>query len=53
MTIDLNKLCSSLRESRTETIANRKMLPKIRDVIKESGVQSILQPSDVGGSGGL
>lgn len=52
MTIDLDKLCCSLRESRTETIVNRKMLPKIRDLIRESGVQRILQPSDFGGSGG-
>ena len=52
MPVDFEPLCQELRKHRAETRANRKMLPEIRDVVRESGVARILQPRGHGGAGG-
>ena len=52
MTYELEPLLADLRKFRAETNANRKMLPQIRERVRESGVQRILQPASHGGSGG-
>ena len=52
MPVDIESLCQSLRNCRAETNANRMMLPEIRDRVRESNVQRILQPVNHGGAGG-
>ncbi len=52
MQVDISTLCQELRERRAETNTNRKMLPVIRDLLRESATQRILQPPAYGGLGG-
>ena len=52
MPINIDALLADLRSFRAETNANRKMLSQIRDRVRESGVQRILQPQSHGGAGG-
>jgi len=52
MSLDFEPLYQELRNRRAETSANRKMLPEIRDQVRESGVARILQPRGHGGAGG-
>ena len=52
MPVNIDALLAELRNFRAETNANRKMLPQIRDRVRESDVQRILQPQSHGGAGG-
>lgn len=52
MLVNIESLCQELRNRRAETNANRMMLPEIREIVRESGVQRILQPVGHGGAGG-
>lgn len=52
MSLDFEPLYQELRNRRAETSANRKMLPEVRDQVRESGVARILQPRGHGGAGG-
>lgn len=52
MRADLSALLPALREKREETRENRIVLPAIREMIRDSGVQRLLQPPAYGGEGG-
>ncbi len=52
MQVDLGDLLPALRANREKTRENRKVLPEIRDLIRESGVARLLQPVRYGGRGG-
>ena len=52
MRADLDTLLPALRARREETRGNRTVLPKIREMVRESGVARILQPPAYGGAGG-
>ena len=52
MYADLSALLPALREKREETREHRKVLPEMREMIRESGVQRLLQPPAYGGAGG-
>ena len=52
MRADLSALLPALREKREETRENRIVLPAIRELIRDSGVQRLLQPPAYGGEGG-
>ena len=48
----LDTLLPALRERRDETRENRKVLPEVREMIRDSGVARLLQPPAYGGAGG-
>jgi 3-hydroxy-9,10-secoandrosta-1,3,5(10)-triene-9,17-dione monooxygenase len=52
MRADLDTLLPALRARRDETRENRKVLPEVRDMIRDSGVARLLQPPAYGGAGG-
>ena len=52
MPVKIDVLLEDLRKFRAETNANRKMLQQIREQVRESNVQRILQPKAHGGAGG-
>lgn len=52
MQANLSELLPALRERRNETRENRKVLPEIRELIRESGVARLLQPASYGGEAG-
>ena len=52
MQADLDDLLPALRARRVETRENRKVLPEIRTLIRESGIARLLQPAAYGGAGG-
>ncbi len=52
MRADLDTLLPALRARRDETRENRKVLPEVRTMIRDSGVARLLQPPAYGGAGG-
>ena len=52
MRADLDTLLPALRARREETRENRKVLPEVREMIRDSGVARIMQPPAYGGGGG-
>ena len=52
MQADLDNLLPALRARRVETRENRKVLPEMRALIRESGIARLLQPAAYGGAGG-
>jgi len=52
MPVNIDVLLGDLRKLRAETNANRKMLQQIRERVRDSNVQRILQPKTHGGAGG-
>ena len=52
MHVNLDALLPALRARRKETRENRKVLPEIRAMIRDSGVGRLLQPAAYGGAGG-
>ena len=52
MRVDLDTLLPALRARRDETRENRKVLPEVRTMIRDSGVARLLQPPAYGGAGG-
>ena len=52
MRADLDTLLPALRARRDETRENRKVLPEVRNMIRDSGVARLLQPPAYGGAGG-
>ena len=52
MRADLDTLLPALRARRDETRENRKVLPEVREMIRDSGVARLLQPPAYGGAGG-
>ncbi len=52
MRADLSTLLPALRARRDETRDNRKLLPEVRGMIRDSGAARLLQPPAYGGEGG-
>ena len=52
MRADLDTLLPALRARRDETRENRKVLPEVREMIRDSGAARILQPPAYGGEAG-
>ena len=52
MRADLDTLLPALRARRKETRENRKVLPEVREMVRESGIARLLQPAAYGGAGG-